>query len=397
MTSPVRAADLAAAVLDAGTRAGLDQVGVCDAAPFSTARDALVERSAAGLSGGMQFTYRNPDRSTDPARTLPGARSLVVAALGYATPVPERPPGAQGRVARYATEDHYARLRAGLEAMAEVLRADGHVARVLADDNALVDRAAAVRAGIGWYGRSSNVLVPGRGSWFVLGSVLTDAALGARPEPVADGCGSCTRCSDHCPTGAIVAPGVVDARRCLAWHVQQAGELPHEFRVALDDRMYGCDDCQEVCPPSRRDEARQQPRSEPASPTGASGPDGAPGAWVDLLWVLAASDAALMERLGRWYVARRDPRFLRRNALVALANSVAAHGSLDPHDAAVEAALTRFLDGEDDLLCGHAAWAALRIGRSDLLAEPSRATRTVVAAETARWPADGSHREDGPR
>ena len=75
MTSPVRAADLAAAVLDAGTRAGLDRVGVCDAAPFSTARDALVERSAAGLSGGMQFTYRNPDRSTDPARTLPGARS----------------------------------------------------------------------------------------------------------------------------------------------------------------------------------------------------------------------------------------------------------------------------------------------------------------------------------
>jgi epoxyqueuosine reductase len=392
MTTPPSVGDLTGEVLSAGRRAGLDRVGTCDAAPFEQARAALVERAAAGLSGGMQFTYRNPDRSTDPSRTLPGARSLVVGALGYAAPVPERPTGAQGRVARYASTDHYARLREGLTAMADVLSAAGHQARVLADDNALVDRAAAVRAGLGWYGRSANVLLPGRGSWFVLGSVLTDAPLGPRPEPVADGCGTCTRCIDHCPTGAIVAPGVVDARRCLAWHVQQEGELPHEFRVALDDRMYGCDECQEVCPPSRRDEA-----SAVGQATGTDGDVGAPGSWVDLMWVLGADDAALMERLGRWYVARRDPRHLRRNALVALGNSVAAHHTVDPHDVALEAMVTRYLDGPDDLLASHAAWAALRMGRGDLLEHPARARRAAVSGEMARWPGGHAHREDGRR
>ena len=119
--------------------------------------------------------------------------------------------------------------------------------------------------------------------------------------------------------------------------------------------------------------------------------------WVDLLWVLGADDDALMERLGRWYVPERDPRYLRRNALVALANSVAAHRAADPHDPEVEASLARYLDGPDDLLAGHAAWAALRVGRDDLLATPTRAARAAVAAELARWPGDPPSREDGAR
>jgi epoxyqueuosine reductase len=198
---------------------------------------------------------------------------------------------------------------------------------------------------------------------------------------------------DLCPTGAIIAPGVVDARRCLAWHVQQKGDLPHEFRVALDDRLYGCDECQEVCPPSRREETRT--RVDP--PPGPAPAEGAPGSWVDLLWVLDADDVALMDRLGRWYVPDRDPRYLRRNALVALANSVAAHRAADPHVPEVGACLARYLDGADDLLAGHAAWAALRVGRGDLLATPTRASRGAVAAELARWPDEPPSREDGAR
>ena len=306
------ASELRDAVLAAGTAAGLDRVGCCDAAPFDDTRQLLEERSALGLHGGMQFTYRNPARSTDPDRTLPGVRSLVVGALGYAGPVPARPPGPQGRVARYATEDHYAALRGALEQVAVVLRAAGFRAVVCADENALVDRAVAVRAGLGWSGKSANVLLPGQGSWFVLGSVLTDAELGDRPEPVSDGCGSCSRCIDGCPTGAIVAPGVVDARRCLAWHVQMEGDLPHEFRRALGDRLYGCDECQEVCPPSRREEARIEP------PSGAIGPAAAdrgrpaserrrPGSWVELGWILTAPDDELLGRLGRWYVPPPRP------------------------------------------------------------------------------------------
>jgi epoxyqueuosine reductase len=217
--------------------------------------------------------------------------------------------------------------------------------------------------------------------------VLTDAELGSRPEPVADGCGACTRCLDGCPTGAIIAPGVVDARRCLAWLVQADGELPHELRVELGDRIYGCDECQEVCPPSRREELRVD----------APGPDRSAGAWVDLVRMLRASDEELLAEFGRWYVPRRDPRFLRRNALVALANSVAAHGSAPHDDPSVQQVLEAHLDGGDELLVGHAAWAALRIGRADLLAPTQRRGDPAVRRELDRWPVGTAHREDVQR
>ncbi|HUE58515.1 MAG TPA: QueG-associated DUF1730 domain-containing protein, partial [Acidimicrobiales bacterium] len=264
-----------------GRRAGLDAVGMCDAKPFREAFVALKQGRAKGWDAGMQFTYRNPGRSTDPARALPGARAMVVGACGYdrcePTPVAARRP--KGVVARYAREDHYKILRAALEQVADLLRQRGWRAAALVDDNALVDRAAAVRAGLGWYGKNTNVLIPGAGSWFVLGSVVTDApvttALGdtlrvgrrnepfsaqfdaqkanrspnsaaatsrdpaspgapalpgapaptatptptptptLTPGPVPDGCGTCRRCIDACPTGALShdEPGHLDARK----------------------------------------------------------------------------------------------------------------------------------------------------------------------------------------
>jgi epoxyqueuosine reductase len=335
-------------VRSAGLAAGLVAVGITDTAPLLEARATLVERKAAGLHGGMQFTYRNPERATDPGRLLPGARSLVVGAHPYAGgPVDPAPVGAdgwsepQGRVARYATVDHYADLLAALRVIAELLESHGHRTRVVADDNALVDRAVAQRAGVGWFGRNANVLVPDHGSWVVLGTVVTDAEL-TPSEPVADGCGSCRRCLDGCPTGAIVDAGVVDARRCLAWLVQAEGPIPVEFREALGDRLYGCDDCQEVCPPSRR---------------GVEGEVRVPaaGAWVGLVDLLSAGDDELMARHGRWYVPRRDPRYLRRNALVALGNTA------EPGDERARAVLVRYADGDDTLLAEHARWGLRRV------------------------------------
>jgi epoxyqueuosine reductase len=334
-----------------GRAAGLDALGVTGAEPFEDTRRHLESRRSEGLAGGMQFTYRDPRRSTTPERALPGARSLVVGARHYRRPdVPRPPGGTSGRVARYARQDHYGVLREGLMAVSERLIADGWRTRVLCDDNALVDRAAAHRAGLGWYGKSSNLLLEGGGSWFVLGSVVTDAPLPPSPAPVPDGCGSCTRCIDACPTGAIVAPGVVDARRCLAWLVQAEGSFPLAFREALGDRIYGCDDCQEVCPPNRRDDRRRQPRAA-----------GEEEAWVDLVDLLAADDGALLERHGRWYVPRRQPRYLRRNALVALANVG------DGRARRVQAALVAALEDTDPLVRGHGAWAAVRLGRADLV------------------------------
>ena len=210
----------------------------------------------------MQFTYRNPARSTDPSRIMEGARSLIVGARGYQRQAPGQSAVVAGRVARYAWVDHYEPLRRALGSVAMALEAAGWQARVVADDNALVDRAAAARAGIGWYGKNCNILLPGAGSWFVLGSVVTDAPL-PFDAPLADGCGSCQRCLPACPTGALTAPGVLDARRCLAWLVQAPGIFPFEYRVALGDRLYGCDDCQEVCPPNRRSARRAPPRPRP--------------------------------------------------------------------------------------------------------------------------------------
>lgn len=321
-----------------GRTAGLDALGFTEALPFEGTRRDLVERKAAGLHGGMQFTYRNPERSTDPQRILPGARSLVVGARSYRRQPPapvDRGPTA--RVAAYAWHDHYADLRAALTQVADVLLAEGHRARVVLDDNALVDREAAVRAGLGWYGRNSTVLLPGQGSEFVLGSVVTDADLPAATEQVPDGCGPCHRCQDACPTGALVAPGVLDARRCLAWLVQAPGDFPEDLREALGDRIYGCDECQDVCPVNRRGDR---------PPAEADAEDR-----VDLLALLAADDEELLAERGRWYIPQRDPRYLRRNALVALGNTAG------PDDAEARAVLDRYADGEDDLLARHARWA----------------------------------------
>jgi epoxyqueuosine reductase len=334
-----------------GRAAGLDAVGIAPAGPFEGTRRDLEERKAAGLHGGMHFTYGDPGRSTDPARALLGARSLVVGGRRYRQADAPPPAGRPvGRVARYARRDHYAELRTALGAVAGRLREAGWRARVLCDDNDLVDREAARRAGLGWYGKSANLLLPGQGSWFVLGSVLTDAPLPSADEPVADGCGACVRCLEACPTGAIVAPGVVDAGRCLAWRVQAPGPFPVEHRTALGDRLYGCDDCQEVCPPNRRHDRLRPP------------PPGDDEPWVDLLDLLAATDDELLDRHGRWYVPRRQARYLRRNALVVLANVA------DGRAPGVAAALAAALASDDPLVRGHAAWAAGRLGRDDLAA-----------------------------
>jgi epoxyqueuosine reductase len=332
-----------------GAEHGITHLGVAPANVLERARSALHDRKAAGLHAGMAFTYRNPDRSTDPQRAVPGARSIIVAARPYrAVDEPDRPAGAQARVGRYAWVDHYEPLRTGLRAIARRIRRADHRAVAFADDNSIVDREVAHLAGIGWFGKNANILLPGAGSFFVLGSVVTTAEYPVG-EPVADGCGSCRRCLDGCPTAAIVAPGVVDARRCLAWLLQQPGTFPPEHREELGDRLYGCDDCQEVCPPSvLRGRPHRVALTEP------------PQAWVDVLDLLDATDDELLARHGRWYLADRDPRWWRRNALIVLGNLGPSLG-----DAEIDRArqvIDRYRASADPILAEHATWAGHRLG-----------------------------------
>jgi epoxyqueuosine reductase len=414
----------AEALCRVGRDAGLAAVGIARAEPFTRTRHDLEERREAGLHGGMAFTYRRPERSADPTGALPDARALVVGAWAYPVavdppPVPPAhgPPGpVAARVARYATHDHYDQLRSALGAVAERLRSEGWRARVLVDDNALVDREAAQRAGLGWYGRSANLLVPGHGPWVVLGSVLTDAPLPATGRDVPDGCGTCRRCIDACPTGAIVADGVVDARRCLSWRLQDTGIFPRELRTALGDRIYGCDECLEVCPPGRRapshpgateGDAASDPSAgpgeaagtRPAAPRPGVGgrPPGGDGTWVDLLALLAAGDDDLLDRHGRWYVPRRDAQYLRRNALVVLANVG------DPAHPGVREAVAAHLADDRPVVRAHAVWAARRLGFDDLwpplVDDPDPAVQAEATADVgartvgegrASGPADGA-------
>lgn len=335
---------------------GLDRVGICDAEILDRARRELHRRKSEGLSDTMQFTYRNPNRSTDPSRTLDTARSIFVGALSYhmedtdveGVAVP------WARVAKYARVDHYTLLRRGLESVAQRLREAGHSAVVVADENHLVDREVAFKAGLGWFGKNANLLLPGAGSWFVLGSVITSAELVPSAHRVADGCGTCRRCIDSCPTEAIVADGVIDSRRCLAWLLQKSGIFPHEYRIALGDRLYGCDDCQESCPVTVRLGARVPARSERIAED--------IGPVIDVVELLESDDTDLMNRFGRWYIPERNPVWVRRNALIILGNVASV-----PATRRVEGILERYCASPDPFLRAHTVWTAHRLGLSAIV------------------------------
>ena len=360
-------------LLALGRNSGLHQVGVASAEVLHRARQALNERKLQGLHNQMQFTYRNPNRSTDPTATLPSAKSVIVGALSYSTQMPEQPEKLSARVARYVWSDYYAQLRESLRQIAKQLESDGFRAVVLADDNSIVDREVAYQAGLGWFGKNSNLLIAGAGSYFVLGCVVTNAPLVFAKKLVDDGCGSCRRCLDNCPTQAIIAPGVIDANKCLAWLLQKPGVFDRDFRVALGDRLYGCDDCQEVCPPTVRFEKRASIVVDELFKH-----DDRTTAWVSVQKILLADDESLLKEFGAWYIANRDPKWLRRNALVILGNIG------DANDKLVVELLQKYCNHSDAILRSHAVWAAARLGLNHLL--PLNEDDEIVLAELRALP-----------
>src|SRR4051812_2973609 len=218
---------------------GLDAVGAAPAAPYEHTERAIRERRARGLFADMRFTTARPEVSCHPELLVDGARTVVSAALCYYVPGEEPEPG-EGRLPRYTWADRYAELRRALD---ELGRRLGGEDRVLVDENAHVDREAAVRAGVGFYGKNTMVITRRHGSWVVLGTLVTSAELEATP-PLATDCGSCRICIDACPTDALAEAGVLDANRCLSWSTQRRGSIPEEHRAAIGDAVYGCDICQ---------------------------------------------------------------------------------------------------------------------------------------------------------
>lgn len=331
-----------------GLEAGAAFVSVAPADVLHRAREVLVARKSAGLNDTMEFTYRNPERSTDPKRAVSEAKAVIVAALPYGSDTPASPSGPHGSIAQYAREDYYEKLSSALRVMRDKLRKDGFRALDFVDDNSMVDRESAWLGGLGWFGKNANLLIRGAGSMVVLGSVVTTAPLKVQRDVEPDGCGSCRVCIDACPTAAIVDDGVIDARRCLSWLLQKPGVFPVEFRSALGDRLYGCDDCQETCP----ENVRLLPTRRMAAQS---------DSWVPILDVLDEDDESLGRRVQRWYVPGRDVKVVRRNALVVLGNVG------DSANVSVRRTVERYLRHDDEILRAHAVWAARRLGLDDLL------------------------------
>ena len=315
----------------------LDVVGATAAVAYGQTERHIRERRARGLFADMRFTMAQPEVSCHPEGLLPGARSVVSAAYCYYVPEPELVPG-EGRLARYTWHDGYALLRERLDELGRRLGGDY---RVLVDANQHVDREAAARSGVGFYGKNTMLITRRHGSWVVLGTLVTTAELQPTP-PLELDCGSCTLCIEACPTGALDEPGVLDATKCLSYWTQAPAPIPDAYRADLAAQVYGCDICQDVCPwnrgvEKRRGEESLQPGAQPH---------------VRLVDWLEADGEALTQEYDRLFVPRNDARYLRRNALVALGNT----GTVEDLPL-----VEPFLHDDDELLREQAGWTCARL------------------------------------
>ena len=232
---------------------GIDAVGAIRVAPYEDTERHIHERRSRGLFADMRFTMARPDVSCHPETLLDGARTVVAAARCYYRE--GSPPSAdEGVLPRYTWRDEYAELRVRLDALGRRL---GGSFRVLVDENAHVDRAAAVRAGVAFYGKNTMAITRRHGSWVVLGVLVTDVEIETTPALELD-CGECRLCIDACPTGALDDPGTLDATKCLSYWTQAPAAIPEEYRAELGAMVYGCDVCQDVCPWNRGVEKRRR-------------------------------------------------------------------------------------------------------------------------------------------
>ena len=356
---------LAARIKGVGRELGFDRVAIGPADPPDHA--AAFERWLdAGHAGTMSYLERGRDKRIDPARVLPGARSLVACALGYRQGNgADGPPG----VARYAWgEDYHAVIEPRLRVLADLIASlvPGAVSRAYVDTGPLLERDLAARAGLGWIGKNTMLLHPDLGSFFFIGIVLTTADL--EPDaPLPDRCGSCTRCLDACPTGAFVDPYVLDARRCIAYlTIEHRGPIPSELRSGVGAWTFGCDECQTVCPWNGRAPVTGEP---------AFGPRRHPSPAE----LLALDETAYRESFRGSPLKRARREGLARNAAVALGNG----GML-----ADVPALSLGLAHAAPAVRGHAAWALGQIGgegaRAALLAARARETDADTVEEMER-------------
>ena len=373
-------ADLKRALAREAKALGFDCIGVTGPAVPGEAGKHFQKFLEAGAHGDMDWLAASPERRIDPRVLWPGVRSIIMLGFNYG---PDEDPltllarRTRGVISAYAQgDDYHDVIKKRLKTLARWLNATtGDEVKVFVDTAAVMEKPLAQAAGLGWQGKHTNLVSREYGSWLFLGAIFTAADL-PRDEAVADHCGSCAACQDICPTAAFPAPYQLDARRCIAYlTIENKGPIPREFRKAIGNRIYGCDDCLAVCPwnkfAQQGREAKLAARAELRSPSLAE------LARLDDLAFRALFAKSPVKRIGR-------DRFV-RNVLIAIGNS---------EDAALATEAQRLLDDESPLVRGAAAWALSQLLAPEAFAALASGISEADPDVRAEWEKPDPHPEE---
>lgn len=362
---------------------GFDTARITSAEALPEAERVIKERIAQGLMDGLPwFTAERAEVSCHPDALLPGAQSIITLAMCYLSEQPGETSDSvpRGRISRYGWGDDYHEvIKARLEQFTAWLReyarkeiSNDVETRLFVDTGRMVDRAVAQRAGLGWYGKNTNILTKGWGSWVFLAEIVTNLPL-QTDTPLKTSCGNCEICLHACPTQALPAPYVLDNTRCISFlTIELRGSIPLELRPLMGNLIFGCDICQEVCPVNivaeRRLGLRNTPKTVSREPHKAFRPRAPVGSSPELIPLLSLTEEQFRERFRHSPIRRTKRRGLLRNVCVALGNI---------GDQQAVPALLGALRDHEPLVRGHAAWALGRIGGE----EAKQALQLALSAE----------------
>ncbi|HUK89092.1 MAG TPA: tRNA epoxyqueuosine(34) reductase QueG, partial [Blastocatellia bacterium] len=349
--------DIVSDIKEAACNLGFEVAGITNVEPLDAGLTALTAWCDAGMAAGMGYMTRNPALHANPSGLVPTSASLISLAVNYFAETPAfTHDNTYGRIARYAWgRDYHDVVRPRLLDLANQIRqiapgretsGSGFSSRAFIDAVPLLERAVANRAGFGFFGKNTNLILPRRGSWFFLAEIFLNIELPEDYNANRVSCGTCRRCLKGCPTDAFSGPYILDSSKCISYlTIENKGPIPRELRSRVGEWLFGCDVCQEVCPFNRFSSETQWPELRP---------EAGPGTRIDLSSVLSiATDSEFRARFQGTCLMRPKRRGLLRNAAIVAANVGC--------EAALQTLIERIENDPEALIRSHALWAAARL------------------------------------